>query len=196
MDGLLTSDSEVILEEIKTVQGRWDGLADPLHWAQAKIYGFIYAQEHGISELTLRLTYLELDTGKVTEFTAHLGFADCASSSTRRRRFTWSGSSSINPGERNATLRSAPSSSHFSEYRPGQRQLAVAVYRAISRGGRLFLEAPTGIGKTISVLFPSLKALAEGKVERIFYLTARTTARTAAEKAVADLRPAGSSCGA
>ena len=73
----------------------------------------------------------------------------------------------------------------------GQRALAVAAYRALAAGKRLFLEAPTGIGKTISVLFPAVKTLAEGKFERLFYLTARTVGRTVAEKAFADLRQGG-----
>jgi DNA excision repair protein ERCC-2 len=67
---------------------------------------------------------------------------------------------------------------------PGQRELAVAAYRVLANGGRLFLAAPTGIGKTISVLFPAVKALGEGKLERIFYLTARTVGRAIAEKAL------------
>lgn len=69
--------------------------------------------------------------------------------------------------------------------------MAVAVYRVLANGGRLFLAAPTGIGKTISALFPAVKALGEGKLERIFYLTARTVGRSIAEKAVADLRQGG-----
>jgi Rad3-related DNA helicase len=79
----------------------------------------------------------------------------------------------------------------FSAYRLGQRDLAVAAYRILANGGRLFLAAPTGIGKTISVLFPAVKALGEGKLERIFYLTARTVGRGIAEKALADLRQGG-----
>jgi DNA excision repair protein ERCC-2 len=79
----------------------------------------------------------------------------------------------------------------FPQYRPGQRELAVAAYRVLANGGRLFLAAPTGIGKTISTLFPAVKALSEGKLERIFYLTARTVGRAIAEKALADLRRAG-----
>jgi len=62
----------------------------------------------------------------------------------------------------------------FPEYRPGQRELTVATNHVLIKGGQLFLAAPTGIGKTISVLFLAVKALGEGKLERIFYLTART----------------------
>jgi DNA excision repair protein ERCC-2 len=79
----------------------------------------------------------------------------------------------------------------FPNYRPGQRELAIAAYRVLANGDRLFLAAPTGIGKTISVLFPAVKALCEGKLERIFYLTARTVGRAIAEKALVDLRRAG-----
>jgi Rad3-related DNA helicase len=67
----------------------------------------------------------------------------------------------------------------------------VAAYRAITQAGTLFAEAPTGIGKTISVLFPAVRALAEGALERIFYLTAKTVGRAVAEKAFADMRNAG-----
>ena len=79
----------------------------------------------------------------------------------------------------------------FRNYRIGQRQLAVAVYRAIQNRGKLFAEAPTGIGKTISVLFPTIKAFPEGNLDKIFYLTAKTIGRTVAENAVTDLRAAG-----
>src|SRR5262249_39817061 len=79
----------------------------------------------------------------------------------------------------------------FEQYRAGQRSLAVAAYRAITRGQRLFVEAPTGIGKTISVLFPAIKALAEASLERVFYLTARTTGRSVAEQAIHRLREGG-----
>ena len=68
IDGLLVSAEEVLLEEIKTVQGGWDRAADPLHWAQAKIYGFIYAQANALERVTIQLSYLDLDTGEVTEF--------------------------------------------------------------------------------------------------------------------------------
>jgi DNA excision repair protein ERCC-2 len=79
----------------------------------------------------------------------------------------------------------------FQTYRPGQRPLAVAVYRTIKKRGRLFAEAPTGIGKTMSVLFPSVKALGEGHIEKIFYATAKTIGRAVAESTFADLRAKG-----
>src|SRR6266481_2821254 len=183
--------SEATIEEIKTVQGRWDGLADPLHWAQAKFYAFIYAHEHPLDTIAIQLTYLHLDTDEVTEFRqlfSRSELSDFFEQTTAiylewiRERHHWC-------GQRDKSIRSLDFP--FREFRPGQRKLAVAVYRTLAGGGRLFLEAPTGIGKTISVLFPALKALAEGKLERVLYLTARTVGRAVAETTFADLRQAG-----
>lgn len=191
IDGLLVTPSEVLLEEIKTVQGIWDHRADPLHWAQARFYGFIYAQRHAVETLDLQLTYLELATGKVTELRQSFSFAGLSDFFTAttaiyvdwlRERHHWCLA-------RDESIRAL--AFPFPAYRPGQRDLAVAAYRVLANGGRLFLAAPTGIGKTISVLFPAVKALGERKLERIFYLTARTVGRAIAEKACADLRRGG-----
>ena len=191
IDGLLVRGQEVLLEEIKTVQGGWDRVANPLHWAQARVYGFIYAAANGLEQITMQLSYLNLDTGEVTEF------RECSSRAELTAFFQkatgiyldWLRAHRQWCRLRDESIRSA--AFPFPDYRPGQRELAVAAYRVLTRGGRLFLEAPTGIGKTISVLLPAIKALGEAKLERIFYLTARTVGRTVAQKALADLRQAG-----
>jgi DNA excision repair protein ERCC-2 len=191
IDGLLIRPGEVLLEEIKTVQGGWDGLANPLHWAQAKIYGYLYAQTQPVDKMVIQLSYLDLETNRLTEFHEAFSLAElqeCFAEATTIY-LEWI-------GERHRWCQQRDQSIHalefpFPRYRPGQRELAVAAYRVLARGGRLFLEAPTGIGKTISVLFPAVKAMAEGELERIFYLTARTVGRVVAEKALTDLRQAG-----
>jgi DNA excision repair protein ERCC-2 len=191
LDGLFVTQETTVLEEIKTIQGTWDHTADPLHWAQAKCYGFIHAREHGLDRIVLQLTYLELDTAEVTEFREHLSFIELQTffEATTALYLEW-----IREGHewcrtRDESIRSL--AFPFSDFRPGQRKLAVAAYRVMAGGGRLFLEAPTGIGKTISILFPAVKALGEGKLERIFYLTARTVGRVIAEKAFAVMRQHG-----
>jgi DNA excision repair protein ERCC-2 len=191
IDGLLITSGSVLLEEIKTVSGTWGHAADPLHWAQAKCYAFLYAHENGLKELFIQLVYLELPAGQVTEFRQQFSFAELSdffASTTAiyvdwlRERHRWGLA-------RDAAIATLPFP--FPDYRPGQRELAVAAYRVLAQGGRLFLAAPTGLGKTISVLFPAVKALGEGKLERIFYLTARTVGRAIAEQALVDLRRAG-----
>jgi DNA excision repair protein ERCC-2 len=191
IDGLLITSAGVLLEEIKTVWGAWDHQPDPLHWAQAKCYGFIHARENALAGLDLQLVYLELQTGKVTEFRQTFSFGELAEffAATTASYVGWLREGHEWRVARGASIQTLPFP--FPTYRPGQRELAVAAYRVLANGGRLFLAAPTGIGKTMSVLFPAVKALGEGKLERLFYLTARTVGRAIAEKALADLRRSG-----
>jgi DNA excision repair protein ERCC-2 len=191
IDGLLITSQQVLLEEIKTVQGTWDHEADPLHWAQAKFYAFIHAQEHSLPDLVVQLVYLELPAGKITEFRQTISFAELADffGTTTAVYVDWLRERHHWCRARNASI--ATLAFPFPAYRPGQRELAVAAYRVLANGSRLFLAAPTGIGKTISVLFPAVKAMGEGKLERIFYLTARTVGRAIAENALSVLRQGG-----
>lgn len=191
IDGLLATPERVLLEEIKTVQGAWNREADSLHWAQAKIYGHIHAHDQARDEVDIQLTYLNLETGELTEFHERFSATELAAffRETTAVYLEWVQARHRWCRERDASIRAL--TFPFPRYRPGQRELAVAAYRTLARGGRLFLEAPTGIGKTVSVLFPALKAMGEGRLERLFYLTARTVGRAVAEKAFADLRQAG-----
>jgi len=194
IDGLVVSAQEVLLEEIKTVQGGWDRVADPLHWAQARLYGYMYAQANAREQIAIQLTYLDLDSGEVSEFRTRFSLAELSAFFEQATAIyiAWLRAHHDWCRVRDESIREV--AFPFSQYRPGQRQLAVAAYRVLASGGRLFLEAPTGIGKTMSVLFPAIKALGEGKLERIFYLTARTVGRAVAEKAFTDLRRAGLHC--
>jgi hypothetical protein len=191
LDGLLVTPAETTLEEIKTTQGAWDRTPNPLHWAQARFYGFFYPHKQGLEQIVVQLTYLALETGKVTEFRERLTRDELATffDATASAYLAWIQDWHEWQLKRDASIRSL--SFPFPAYRPGQRELAVSAYRVLANVGRLFLEAPTGIGKTISVLFPAVKAIGEGKLKRIFYLTARTVGRTIAEKAFADLRAGG-----
>ncbi len=191
IDGLLITSDSVLLEEIKTVSASWDHEADPLHWAQAKFYGFMHAREKALKELVIQLVYLELPAGKVTEFRETYSFTELSEffATTAAEYVSWLRERHHWCLARDTSI--AALAFPFSQYRPGQRELAVAAYRVLANGGRLFLAAPTGIGKTISTLFPAVKALKEGKLERIFYLTARTVGRAIAEKALVDLRRGG-----
>jgi DNA excision repair protein ERCC-2 len=191
LDGVWVEKSGVRLEEIKTAGPGWDGKPDPLHWAQAQCYAYIYAHDHALETISLQLTYLQLETREITEFCeagTRAGLATFFAATTAvyqrwmQEQFEWR-----QVRDQSIQRLKFP----FAQYRPGQRELAVAAYRALARGERLFLEAPTGIGKTISVFFPAVKALGEGKLERIFYLTATTPGRLVAEQAAADLRRAG-----
>ncbi len=191
LDGLWIEEGGTRIEEIKTIQGAWERRADPLHWAQAKCYGFMYAEAHGVESIDIQLTYLDVDTNEVTEYRegfcrGELGafFFELTAVYLEwlRARLLWCRGRDASMGALEFP---------FPRYRPGQRAIAVAGYRAVARGGRLFVEAPTGIGKTVATLFSAVKAMGQGKVERLFYLTARTVGRVVAEQACSELRRAG-----
>jgi len=192
IDGVHQSPGHLLIEEIKTVAGRWSGQADPLHWAQAKTYAHLFASEHaGYENVEVQLTYLELDSGRVTEFREMIpmevlrAFFDKVTSvymewASRQHEWLKLRDSSI-----------AAQEFPHDKYREGQRQFAVAAYRALAGGTKLFAEAPTGIGKTVSVLFAGIKALGEGHLEKIFFLTAKGTGRTIAEESLERMRQKG-----
>ncbi len=193
MDGLTRSDERPLIEEIKTITGEFDSSRpdNPVHWAQAKVYAAIVTHQQEFPQGDIKLTYVRLDPWEVHEDTRTFSREDLAAFfddllvlflKWRRVYFDWA-------AQRNTTIDTLDFP--FAEYRQGQRRLVVAAYRAIELECRLFAQAPTGIGKTISVLFPAIKALKEGHAEKIFYLTAKTIGRTVVEKALDDMRRKG-----
>lgn len=176
--------SEVIIDEIKGVLRDLSLIEQPVnvHLAQAKCYAYIYAKQHSLREIGIQMTYCNLDTEEIRRFLSHYTyealeswFEELISGYEKWARFQikWE-------EKRNSSIRLVEFP--FS-YREGQREVAAAVYRTILRKKKLFLQAPTGVGKTISTLFPSVKAIGEGLGEKIFYLTAKTITRTVAEQA-------------
>jgi DNA excision repair protein ERCC-2 len=193
IDGLIRSLDQWHIEEIKTLSRPHDGEPDPLHWAQAKIYGAMLATNEpnapGVFEF--QLTYLELATGKISQHrqTATRAELEQFFQQVVVEYLRWAEAQAAWERTRNESISTLEFP--FASYRTGQRALAVAVYRTIRDGEQLIAEAPTGIGKTVSVLFPAIKALGEGKVRKIFYLTARTIGRAVAQETVALLRGKG-----
>jgi len=192
IDGVLQTADSLLIEEIKTVLGGWNKTADPLHWAQAKIYAWIYATEHNNPQrIEILLSYLDLDSGASTEFRETFALRALGEffQSVTSVYLEWASRQHEWMKLRDTTI-TALTFPH-GQYRPGQRTLAVATYRALVNGTKLFAEAPTGIGKTVSVLFPAIKALGEGHIEKIFFLTAKNTGRAIAEQTVAAMRHSG-----
>jgi DNA excision repair protein ERCC-2 len=191
IDGLHPREESLLIEEIKTVLRPWTGPADPLHLAQAKIYGALYTEKHHLPHCEILITYLELESDRTVEFREFFTAAALHDffDGVVREYLRWLEELLRWRSLRDHSIQPLPFP--FKEYRAGQRALAVAVYRAARSRSRLFASAPTGTGKTVSVLYPALKAMAEGHVERVFYLTAKTVGRAAAEKNIGDLRSAG-----
>ena len=155
----------------------------PVHWAQAEIYAALLCMTHGSVSAEVRLVYARLD-GKKREYSDDYDsevlidrLMDFA-----RPYMQWIRAVDTRKEQSQLTLDKLPFP--YDEFREGQRDMAGAVFNAMKRGGSALIEAPTGIGKTAASLFGALRALGRGYVTAIFYLTARTTGRRAAEDAL------------
>ena len=190
-DGILIEDEKTIIDEIKTTTKDLlliDENTNPLHWAQAKCYGYIYSMQNELDNIDIQITYYNIDT-----------------KSTRilRQSYTlkeleefffwlideyksWAQLESDWVNKRNESIKKLKFP--FENYRPGQRELAVRVYKSITDSKKCFAQAPTGTGKTISTLFPAIKAMGEDKTSKIFYLTAKTITREVAQNTISLMR--------
>ncbi len=194
-DGIIYEDElpiEVTVDEIKSTWLDIDKLKEPkpVHLAQARCYAYFFAKQHGLKEIKIRITYVNLYNQQIRYF--HEGFVfseleawfDALLSAYGKWadfQFSWNVLRN-----RTAALVEFPF-----EYRKGQKELVSQVYRTIYHKRKLFLQAPTGTGKTISTVFPTVKAVAEMRAEKIFYLTAKTITRTVAMESFDILRNEG-----
>ncbi|MCA0756182.1 ATP-dependent DNA helicase [Paenibacillus sp. N4] len=186
-DGLLSTEPFPTVDEIKSTGGDLDAIEGDgreVHWAQAIFYAYMYAREQELPAMRVQLTYVQTETEEERRFVRELGFDEL-------ERFVHEVTARYAPYAR-LKLEHAQARDEsirelgfpFEAYRPGQRKLAGAVYKSVEEGVRLFAKAPTGIGKTVSTTFPAIKAMGAGMLQRIYYLTARTTTRAAAEEAL------------
>lgn len=193
-DGIFGQDGKYTIEEIKTTTlplNLIDEESNVTHWAQAKCYAYIFAQQKQLTEISVRLTYFNLDNNETKRFDRDFIFDDLQGfvGMLIEKYAVWSSFTSEWQSIRDDSIKKAEFP--YPSYRKGQRELAVAAYRTITGKEKLFVQAPTGIGKTISVLFPSIKAIGEGKGSKIFYLTAKTITRQVAEEALGIMRSNG-----
>lgn len=175
------------LEEVKTYRGELDAMPGnhrALHWAQARVYGHLLCQARGLEHIEIALVYFEIASQKETVLTeTHDASSLEAFFNDQCERFMhWAAQEDAHRTARDAALRAL--AFPHGTFRSGQRELAVAVYRAARDGAVLMAQAPTGIGKTLATIFPALKACAEQHVDRIFFLTAKTPGRALALEAI------------
>ncbi|UWG62589.1 ATP-dependent DNA helicase [Stutzerimonas stutzeri] len=179
------------LEEIKTFRGdveRQPANHRQLHWAQAKIYGWLLCQTRGLDELELALVYFDVTSHKETLFVErHTAAQLRVFFETQCQAFIdWAAQEMAHRAARDQAL-SALRFPH-DEFRTGQRQLAEAVYKAACTGTTLMAQAPTGIGKTLGTLFPQLKAFPGQRLDKLFFLAAKTSGRRLALDALQTLQ--------
>ena len=173
-----------VVEEIKTTENDLAGIHEndhPTHWAQAKLYAYMIAVQDNLQTVTVRLTYYELKSDESKTFEIEQDRDELTEFwiSVIEGYVKWTDRLCEHRAERAAAI--AGLEFPFPAFRTGQREMAENVFETMRECGSLFLQAPTGIGKTIGVLYPALKALQRDHVSKIFYLTAKTVGRILAE---------------
>lgn len=188
-DGIMETADGIVVDEIKGIYKELEFLKEPVpvHLAQAMCYAYIYANQQGLSDIGVQMTYCNLETEEIKRFQnvypyeeLERWFLELAGQYEKWARYQISWRK-----KRNASIKKI----EFPfPYREGQRDLTVSVYRTILRKKKLFIQAPTGVGKTMATVFPAVKAMGEELGEKIFYLTARTITRTVAWQAFDTLK--------
>ena len=185
-------DDTVVIDEIKGTYADVSRMKAPVmvHLAQAKCYAFIYAKQNNLPYIRVRMTYCNMETEELQYFFRDYRFQDLERwfGDLMRSYQKWSDYEVDWQEKRQRSIREM----EFPfPYREGQKELVTYVYQTLYHKKKLFIEAPTGVGKTLSTVFPSVKAVGEQMAEKLFYLTAKTITRTVAEEAFSILRDGG-----
>lgn len=191
-DGVITEDEGITIDEIKGTYRNLKYLDAPVgvHKAQAMVYAYMKSVADSLESVRVMMTYVNLDTDEVKYFTETFTFGQIEEwfTGVLESFRKWSDFLYESKRRRQESL-------HIMEfpfaYRAGQRDIAVSVYKTIRMQKKLFIQAPTGVGKTMSTVFPAVKAIGENLGDKLFYLTAKTITRTVAEEAFAILRSKG-----
>jgi Rad3-related DNA helicase len=191
-DGVITDSEVVVIDEIKTTYDDVMKLSEPIkvHKAQAMCYAYMYLRKNQLDKIGVQMTYCNLDTEEIKRF------KDIYTSEELKIWFKnlieqylkWT---NYIAQERTKKIESIQNLEFPFKYRKGQRNIVVSVYKTIMNKNNLYIQAPTGVGKTISTIYPSVRSVGEGITEKIFYLTAKTITRTVAEEAFNVLRQEG-----
>lgn len=191
-DGIFTEDGKCFVDEIKGMYRRVELFEKPVfvHRAQAMCYAYIFALQNNMEMIGIQMTYCNLETEQTKYFREEFSFEEIKKwfDDLMEEYGKWATFQCETKNQRQASIKEL----EFPfEYRPGQKKLVSDVYRTIMRQKLLFMQAPTGVGKTISTIFPAVKAVGEGLADRIFYLTAKTITATVAKETFALLEKNG-----
>ena len=191
-DGIFLQDEQFCIVEIKGVYKKLELMEEPVlvHRAQALCYAWIYLDAHDLEKIDIQMTYAHLDTEVIKRFRETLTRAELKQwyEELTDSYHKWLAYQIEWRKKRNESMENL----EFPfAYRKGQREMVSGIYHAISKKEQIFIQAPTGVGKTMSAVFPAVRAIGQGMAETVFYLTARTITRTVAQDAFEILRDRG-----
>lgn len=191
-DGIFLQDEQFCIDEIKGVYKKLELMEEPVlvHRAQALCYAWIYLDAHDLEKIDIQMTYAHLDTEVIKRFRETLTRAELKQwyEELTDSYHKWLAYQIEWRKKRNESMENL----EFPfAYRKGQREMVSGIYHAISKKEQIFIQAPTGVGKTMSAVFTAVRAIGQGMAETVFYLTARTITRTVAQDAFEILRDRG-----
>lgn len=191
-DGIFTEDGKCFVDEIKGMYRKVELFEKPVfvHRAQAMCYAYIFALQNNMETIGIQMTYCNLETEQTKYFREEFSCEEIKKwfDDLMEEYGKWATFQCEMKNQRQASIKELD---FPYEYRPGQKKLVSDVYRTIMRQKLLFMQAPTGVGKTISTIFPAVKAVGEELADRIFYLTAKTITATVAKETFALLEKNG-----
>lgn len=191
-DGIIHREQEAVVDEIKGTYRELSKMREPVpvHVAQAKCYAYMYGLQEKLPRLQIRLTYCNMISEDIRYFYEDYTFEQLSewfeeliTAYRKWADYTWQWREL-----RQASIQGLP---FPFPYREGQKELVTNVYKTIYHRRKLFLEAPTGVGKTVSTIYPAVQAMGKGMGDKLFYLTAKTITRTVAEDTFRILRGKG-----
>jgi Rad3-related DNA helicase len=191
-DGIFPKGNVMVIDEIKGTYRNLQMLEEPVfvHQAQAMCYGYLYGLEQNLPEIGIQITYCHMETEETKKFYECYSMAELETwmEDTMTCFFVWSDYVFDAKQRRNESIRMQ---TFPFDYRKGQKKMAASVYQSLKKEEILFVQAPTGIGKTISTIYPTIRRMEERDMDKFFYLTAKTITRTAAEETFEILRRQG-----
>ncbi|PRR84267.1 ATP-dependent DNA helicase DinG [Clostridium vincentii] len=193
-DGIISENTGVVVEEIKSTYKPLNEIVEDynmMHWSQGKIYAYMICKERGLESIDVQLSYYNLDLNEAKSFIKKYS-QDELHTYILKLAEVFKIYALLEIGHKDSRDKSITDAGFpFNNYRVGQVELAKACYGTIKEGKTIFIQAPTGIGKTISTIYPSVKAMGKGLAEKIFYLTAKNINKKVAEESIELLREKG-----
>ena len=191
-DGIIRKNDSITVDKIKCVKGKsFYAPPDELTLGMLKCAAYFVCAREEQNTVEGRVSYYNTDTKKLKYFRYTFLFSEL-------KAFYLSMLERIAYRARIAVSRvcdELPSASNavfpYTELREGQETMIRECFGAIKHGNRMIVEAPTGTGKTISALFPAVRALGGGYCDKIFYLTPKTSTRREAFSAAGRLFSSG-----
>lgn len=185
-DGIISDEAHAIIEEIKTTSKSVSSASPedfPEYIAQADLYAYMYALEKGFNKITTRITFINTESGEASSHDTVYGFEELRVRVFKLLQMYYPFALLYAHGSERFITSAKKLKFPHHDYRMGQKDIILETFRTVRRGERLFVEAPTGLGKTLSVCYGAVKAVGEGGARKIFYLTPKSTVGEAPDAA-------------